>query len=123
MKQRLVEWRIAVDAAQKLKGMSDEAAATARRLADLVQNHGTGERQIELPENWTFAMEVLAEVRRENRELGLLRRRELELMKKADPAKAGELASQPEQPAGRENLDKQAKEDPTMKNGRVGLAH
>ena len=61
-------------------------------------------------------MEVLAEARRENRELGLLRRRELELMKKANPANVVELASQPEQPAGRENLDKQAKEDPTMVN-------
>ena len=58
MKQQLSQWRMAVDAAQKLKGMSDEAAATARRLADLVQNHGTGERQIELPENFVFAMEV-----------------------------------------------------------------
>ena len=43
MNERVAEWRAAVAAAQQLKGMSDEAAATARRLADLVQNHGTGE--------------------------------------------------------------------------------
>ena len=110
MRQQVSQWRSAIEAAQKLKSMSDEAAETARALADEVQNHGTGERQIELPENFVFAMEVSLEVRRENREFGLLRRRELELMKKADPAKAGELASQPEQPAGRENLDKQARE-------------
>ena len=105
--KRVAMWMSAAEAARKQKALSDEAMADAKPLADQILNRGASEHVTELPENFKFALEVLQEVRREQAEQRLIRRRELELMKNNDPVKASALSGEPSKPTGREHLDKQ----------------
>ena len=99
-------WEAAVSQALKQKELSDAAATDARALALASSGEGMSMDELPVPENFKLALEHLQAVKRERAEQGLLRRRELELLRVAEPKKAIELVSEPEKPAGREQIDK-----------------
>ena len=99
-------WEAAVSRAVQQKELSEAAAADAQALAKLLSAEGMSDDVLPVPENFSKALEHLQAVRRERAQLGLLRRREIELLESAEPLKALELSSEPEKPAGREQIDK-----------------
>ena len=66
-----------------------------------------------------MALEILEEVRQGRAEIGLLRRRELELLKAMNPAKAVECEKDPDKPVGRELIDEQMKKNPEHESMRA----
>ena len=96
-----------------LDKMHEEAQATTEALSYEISNRGAGETQIEPPENFKLALQLLQEVRKENARIALLRRRELELLKPDAPQKVAELLDDPALPVGRELLDTHMQESRT----------
>ena len=92
--------------AKQQKELSDAAAADAESLAKLLSDEGMSADPPPVPESFSKALEHLQAVRRERARMGLLRRREIELLQTAEPKKALELTSEPDKPAGREQIDK-----------------
>ena len=93
-------WSEAVTAANMRDKLSEEAMAAAEALSYAISNRGAGELELEPPENFQLALQIMREVRAENAKLALLRRREIELLKRTEPVKAADLVKHPDKPAG-----------------------
>ena len=108
-------WLAEAERRAEQKQLSEQATSDAKLLAHHILHCGASPLDFPVPENFQMALDILQEVKRENAKQAALRRQELRLLRQEAPAKAAELEEAPEQPVGREVLDKQLDSDPQLK--------
>ena len=112
---QVAKWLHEAEQRAMQKKLSEQATIDAKRLAHEIMHSSASPLDYPVPENFQVALDILEEVKQENAKQAALRRQELRLLRQEEPAKAAELEKAPEQPVGREVLDKQLDSDPQLK--------